>query len=583
MKASRTPLVFAFLIAFPVALAAQSTITRVSVTGALYQMSAPSWEVALSGDGRYVAFVTDTPGLPGNAVRQIWIRDRVLQTVTLASVNPAGLPCNGGCDGPTLSEDGRFLAFTSGANDLVASDTNGLLDVFVRDLLLGTTERVSVSPSGGQGNGTSRMAAISGDGRFVAFNSLATNLVQGWPSGQHVYRHDRMTGATEPVDVRTNGTAATLSAQPTRPSISGDGHLVTFESSDATVVSGDTNAAKDVFLRDFINAITTRVSLGNGGTEATGISTGGSLSADGLRVAFVSHAANLVPGDTNGSPDAFVRDLVSGTTERVSVGTLGQQGSGTQVIQIALSSDGRYAVFSTDLWGLDPTDASGSLGADVYLHDRVTGQTSRESLASDGATPNDHCPLTAYPPWTGYCCQLTGFGSYGVAISGDGRLAAFQGAASNLVAGDTNGFPDAFLRDHGCHASFFAFGAGLAGTGGHVPVLSGLEGQCAGGWLLFAANVVGGAAGYLIASPTQLVPPMPAAGGLIHVAPFSPSTLWLPIAAGGPTGVAGTGFWAIADVDATSLHGTSLYLQAVFSDAAGPAGLSMTNAVRVDF
>src|SRR5216117_509323 len=235
--------------------------------------------------------------------------------------------------GSALSADGRFVAFDSAATDLVAGDTNGVSDVFVHDRQTGTTERVSVASDGAQGNGRSGLVtfafppALSADGRFVAFVSFATNLVAGDTNGAtDVFVHDRQTGTTERVSVASDGTesnAASLGS-----ALSADGRFVAFQSDATNLVAGDTNGATDVFVHDRQTGMTERVSVASGGTEGNGFSAGLALSADGRFVAFHSTATNLVAGDTNGATDVFVHDRQTGTTERVSVDSDGTQGNG---------------------------------------------------------------------------------------------------------------------------------------------------------------------------------------------------------------------------------------------------------------
>src|SRR5207249_1268748 len=212
---------------------------------------------------------------------------------------------------PALSADGRFVAFGSDATNLVAGDTNGTTDVFVHDRQTGTTERVSVASGGGtQGNGKSggffAFPALSADGRFVAFQSDATNLVAGDTNGTtDVFVHDRQTATTERVSV--NGFSA-------GPALSADGRFVAFHSTGSNLVAGDTNGATDVFVHDRQTGTTERVSGASDGTQGNDASAGPALSADGRLVAFHSSATNLVAGDANRAYDVFVHDRAVSTT-----------------------------------------------------------------------------------------------------------------------------------------------------------------------------------------------------------------------------------------------------------------------------
>src|SRR6266567_3491186 len=246
------------------------------------------------------------------------------QTTVRVSVASDGTEGNDVSMGSALSADGRFVAFDSAATDLVAGDTNRVSDVFVHDRQTGTTERVSVASDGAQGNGSSGLLsfafppALSADGRFVAFVSFATNLVASDTNGAtDVFVHDRQTGITERVSVASDGTEG--NAASAGAALSADGRFVAFHSTATNLVAGDTNGKTDVFIHDRQTGITERVSVASGGTEGNGFSAEPALSADGRFVAFHNTATNLVAGDTNGKTDVFVHDRQTGTTERVSV------------------------------------------------------------------------------------------------------------------------------------------------------------------------------------------------------------------------------------------------------------------------
>jgi Tol biopolymer transport system component len=190
----------------------------------------------------------------------------------------------------------------------------------------GTTERVSLGPNGVQGNEISFEAALSADGRFVAFKSRASNLVVGDTNDQDdVFVHDRRTGTTERVSVGPNGVQG--NGDNDEPALSADGRFVAFTSDASNLVPGDTNGSPDVFVRDRRTGTTERMSVRRDGVQVRGFSYNPALSADGRFVAFVSSAHTLVPGDTNDEGDVFVRDRRTGATERVSLGPNGVQGN----------------------------------------------------------------------------------------------------------------------------------------------------------------------------------------------------------------------------------------------------------------
>jgi archaellum component FlaF (FlaF/FlaG flagellin family) len=196
-----------------------------------------------------------------------------------------------------MSADGRFVAFNSRASNLVPGDTNQTYDVFVRDLQAGTIGRVSLRSDGAQSNGTNGFSAISAEGRYVAFESYATNLVPGDNNGvADILVHDRVTGTTERVSVGANGAQA--NGWSSTPSISADGRHVSFTSFASNLVPGDTNQWEDIFVRDRLNGTTERVSVDSNGAQADNFSSLARISADGRYVPFTSRASNLVPGDS---------------------------------------------------------------------------------------------------------------------------------------------------------------------------------------------------------------------------------------------------------------------------------------------
>jgi Tol biopolymer transport system component len=215
-----------------------------------------------------------------------------------------------------LSADGRFVVFQSDASNLVRGDTNRTNDVFVRDRRAGTTELVSISSAGVQGNDTSAEPTISADGRFIAFSSRATNLVPGAADGarlsreppgnrNNVFIRDRLKGTTRRISVSPAGAPGNDNSA--TPAISADGRFVAFLSDASNLVPGDTNGVKDVFVRDRRTGTTRRVSVSSAGAQSKDSSDHPALSADGRLVAFQSGASNLVPGDTNGTSDVFIR------------------------------------------------------------------------------------------------------------------------------------------------------------------------------------------------------------------------------------------------------------------------------------
>ncbi len=342
--------------------------------------------VSLSSDGRRVAFASYSSNLVPNDTNRNWdvfVRDRLTGDVERCSVSSSGEQGNklSGLYGVAISAYGRYVAFGSRATNLVAVDTNGQSDVFVRDLVLGTTEMVSVDSAGIQGDGASVHPALSADGRFVAFTSLSTNLVPGDTNGQFdAFVHDRATGITERVSVDANG--GEVHDPSYRPSISADGRFVAFESLSSDLVPGDTNLAWDVFVKDRSTGAIERVSLDSSGVQGNDASWDGTISSDGRYVVFSSYATNLVARDGNGDLDVFVRDRVLGTTERVSVGSDGTEGDHASYAG-QMSADDRYVTFTSSAMNLSPVAASGL--PHVYVHELASGTTTLVSEGIGGA------------------------------------------------------------------------------------------------------------------------------------------------------------------------------------------------------
>jgi Tol biopolymer transport system component len=345
-------------------------------------------------------------------------------TTERVSISSSGEQGNYMSSLPSISGDGRFIAFASHATNLAIGDSNGELDVFVRDRQSGTTERVSLSSSGGEGNDWSSWPSISADGRFVAFLAMAANLVPGDTNGcTDVFVRDRQTGTTERVSVSSSGEQANDYSD--LPSISVDGRFVVFASSATNLAPGDMNGCVDIFVHDRESGTTELVSVSSSGEQGNyDCLYFQSISADGRFVAFSSYATNFVPKDTNESADVFVRDRLAGTTERVSVSSHEMQGDADSS-RPSISADGRFVAFESLACGLA---AGGSCHIrKVLLRDRQSGRTELVSLSSSGEGANSPSGSSS--------------------ISADGRFVAFHSKAYNLVAGDTNGWGDVFLRD----------------------------------------------------------------------------------------------------------------------------------------
>jgi Tol biopolymer transport system component len=380
---------------------------------------------AISADGRYVAFWSYATNLVGgdtNNYPDVFLRDRATPATERVSVGAAGAQGDYGSKWKAgMSADGRYVAFESEATNLAPGDTNWYFDVFIRDREGGTTERVSVSTDGKDPDSPSYNPAMSADGRYVAFDSYATNLVAGDANGQaDVFVRDRG-GATELVSVASDGTQA--NGPSGLPAISADGRYVAYQSYATNLAPIDSNGALlDIFVRDRTGGVTELISVASDGTQGNAASWGAAVSSDGRYVAFCSDATNLAAGDTNGRTDVFVHDRVTGATERVSLATDGTQGDYNSG-QSSISGNARYVAFESYATTLVEGDTNER--ADIFVRDRSAGTTQRVSVAADGMQGSDD--------------SLT------PAISADDRYVAFWSDAPNLVADDTNGCSDIFV------------------------------------------------------------------------------------------------------------------------------------------
>lgn len=286
--------------------------TRVSVSSAALQADGASAQPVISGDGRYVVFRSEATNLvtgDTNAVSDIFLHDRQTGATTLLSSGLSALPADGASTTPDISSDGRYVVFASAASNLVIGDTNAVSDVFLVDLAGVTLTRISNGLMALQADGASRDASISGDGSVVAFVSAATNIVIGDTNGSDdVFVYLVGSGAL------TRESVSSLSIQKDdaaidRPVLSGDGRYVAYASAASNLVTGDSNEKTDLFVRDRSAATTTRVSVSSSGAQLQADSVAPALSDSAQRIAFSSISSALVTGDSNGATDIFVTNL----------------------------------------------------------------------------------------------------------------------------------------------------------------------------------------------------------------------------------------------------------------------------------
>jgi Tol biopolymer transport system component len=405
-------------------------ITRASVDPDGGDADGDSDAQSISADGRYVAFhsfASDLAPGDGNFAFDVFVRDTRANTTIRVSVDTTGGDTDASSVQPSISADGRFVAFQSEASDLVAGDGNGVGDVFVRDLQTATTTRVSVDTGGLDSNERSAFPSISADGRHVAFPSSASDLVSGDGNGvEDVFVRDLQTATTTRVSVDTGG--GDPNGRSTSPSTNADGRYVAFMSDASDLVAGDGNGADDVFVRDLQTATTARVSVDTAGGDADAASVFPEINGSGRYVAFNSDASDLVTGDGNINRDVFVRDLQAGTTSRVSVDTDGGDPDGASGFP-SISADGRYIAFNSDASDLVVGDTNQA--GDVFVHDRQTGTTTRASVDVFGRQVDFHGDQTL-----GQTTSLTA----------DGRYIAFDSNAPALIPDDGDNLRDIFVR-----------------------------------------------------------------------------------------------------------------------------------------
>ena len=455
----------------------------------------PSRAPAISSNGNFVAFesvATNLVASDTNGVQDIFVLDRAADTMERVSVDSAAQQGTGASRRPAISANGRYVVFESDAEDLVADDTNFVTDVFVHDRQTGTTTRVSVDSGGVEADAASTRPAISADGRYVAFQSDATNLVAGDTNlSADIFLHDRQTNATTRVSLDSSGLEVTGASA--NPALSADGRFVAFTSAATDLVASDTNGVVDVFVRDVLAGATTRISQSSLADEADAASGAPAISADGRYIAFPSTATNLVTDDTNAASDVFLHDRQLAATTRVSVSSASIEGDGASpppgsTARPALSSNGRFVTFTSTATNLVTGDTNGA--ADVFRHDVVTGETRRLNVDAGGVAG------------TGDAVE-----DVSTAVSSSGEFVAFQSADDGLVPGDTNGEVDVFVRFEPTSAALTVGGATFEPPSAFVVTTSGV------------------ALGQGALAPLPLVRRLPGLGAMASVQ-LEPPVLW---------------------------------------------------------
>src|SRR3954466_5460050 len=415
----------------PAAWAAQGTTLRVSVAAGGGDTSAHSDWPSAAADGRYVAFSSWGDNLVPNDTNDnsdIFVRDLQAGTTRLVGVASDGTHANGPSFTPPTPAGGDLVAFRSDATNLVANDTEGHTDAFVHTMSTGQTIRVSQKPSGLGANRDSIEPAISANGKVVAFSSLAHNLVPQPVDATglccDIFVSHLATGHITLGDPMLTGGGASDSFLPV---LSATGRYLAFASWGCGIAKHiECLDESNVYELDLKTSTMSLVSRAYSGTVGFGCGANPAISADGTKVAFISDGDNLVPHDTNGAYDVFLRDMTTGVPERVSVTSKGAQTNGG-LGRVTMSGDARYVVFQSDAWNIVPDDENGV--SDIFVHDDRTGKTFRTSVSSAGVEADSY--------------------SANAAISADGHLVAFESDASNLAGNDKNLTTDIYGRTLG--------------------------------------------------------------------------------------------------------------------------------------
>ena len=406
---------------------------RLSATG---EPNGPSTAPALTADARRVAFTSEatnlTPREDGNGpVRDVFVFDQGTSVISLVSAGPRGEAADAPSGQPVVNADGRHLAFTSRATNLVPGDANAFPDVFVYHAETGVV-RASVAPGGDEPNGVSADPDLSASGLQLVFSSQADNLVPGDTNAtEDVFLRDMATGAITLVSAGRGGAPA--SGDSSAPAISADGRFVSFSSDAPNLVAGDRNGRQDVFLRDLATGQTRLISVARGGSGGQNTSLAGAraqvsdVSRDGKLVVFESDSTNLAGRDRNRRTDIFVRDTVARSTRRVSLSTTNEEGHGDSLLP-TITPDGRFVAFASRADDLVAEDAR---GLDVFIRDLARETTVLVDVSARGRLRGrEHDVLAPGRP----------------ALSADGATAAFASSAANLAGSDTNRLADVFLR-----------------------------------------------------------------------------------------------------------------------------------------
>ncbi|MBK5093504.1 MAG: PD40 domain-containing protein [Actinobacteria bacterium] len=383
---------------------------------------------SISLDGRYVAFDSYAINLVAgdtNGVADVFRKDLLTQEVVRCSTNAAGGQVTGGDSiWPSISADGRYVAFQSAATDIVGASTALRAHIYRKDLLTGAIERCSLGLASAEADNLSSVASMTPDGRYVAFESLATNLVPGDTNGFYdIFRFDVSTTTTERCSTNATGGQATV-GDSMLPSINASGRYVAFRSGSTDIMAGITPGRTHVYRKDVTTNAIQLCSNSAAGTEADANSNLPSISGEGRFVAFQSSATNLVTGDTNGFIDIFRKDLLTNDIVRCSLSAAGAQTDNSSGVP-SISADGRFVAFHSIATNLVTADTNGF--RDIFRKDLLTGDVVLCSTSAAAVQSNNDSNLPSLSP--------------------DGKYVTFESLANNLTAGATGGFTNVYRKE----------------------------------------------------------------------------------------------------------------------------------------
>lgn len=372
--------------------------------------------VAISGDGKYTAFESSASNLVANdtnSSRDIFVRDNANNTTTRVSVSSSGTEGNSDSIEPAISYSGRYVVYASYASNLVSGDTNGRYDIFLYDMQTGATTLISKTTSGTLGNQSSTYPDISADGRYIAFNSFATNLdssISTWSGYQQVFVVDTTNGILKTVSVNASGSVGNWNSN--APSMSCDGGIIAFDTGATNLFNNDTNGYTDIIIANRVNGSTDLSSITSSGNSD---SASPKVSCNGNYVAFGSGATNLISGITNNTQNIFRYSRMDQSTELISISSSGVQANDISQ-RPSISDDGRYIAFDSNANNLVSNNTNNF--SHIYIRDVKTNTTQFGALDSSGNLENK--------------------GSFRAILSADGSNIVYISYSSTLVTSPNN-------------------------------------------------------------------------------------------------------------------------------------------------